>query len=146
MQRHRPSRRAKLKFVTDEQNDTESGVTPLDTPQIVAKIENHQEAVVLAAREKLNRYLGRAVEIITELAETSENDRVRLAAAESIADRAGLGKSSTTQVNVSASEHEAARKDAEEVVAQLRRNKAIEGKVVDPDVDTLIVLEGEDDA
>ena len=104
---------------------------------------NHQEAMIQAAREKLTRYLPRAVEIITELAETSENDRVRLAAAESIADRAGLGKSSTTQVNVSASEHEAARKDAEDVVARLKQNKSIETKLVTPDLDTLVVLEGE---
>lgn len=110
------------------------------------KAQQAHEAVLLSAREKLARYLPRAVEIITELAETSENDRVRLAAAESIADRAGLGKSSTTQVNVSASEHEAARKDAEDVIAQLKRNKGITGPEVKPDLDTLIVLEGEEQA
>lgn len=132
-------------------DDADEDVVPAEEVEVVTvsraaqKIENHQEAVILAARDKLNRYLGRAVEIITELAETSENDRVRLAAAESIADRAGLGKSSTTQVNVSASEHEAARKDAEDVVAQLKRNKALtSAPVVSPEVDTLIVLEGED--
>lgn len=107
-------------------------------------VVNAQEAVIQAAREKLNRYLPRAVEIITELAETSENDRVRLAAAESIADRAGLGKSSTTQVNVSASQHEAARKDAEDVIARLKQNKSVSAPVVEPDLDTLIVLEGEE--
>lgn len=111
---------------------------------IEAKVQNYQEAVLEAARAKLSRYLPRAVEIITELAETSENDRVRLAAAESIADRAGLGKSSTTQVNVSASQHEAARKDAEDVIARLKQNKSVSAPVVEPDLDTLIVLEGEE--
>lgn len=111
---------------------------------VAARISDQQEAVVQAARDKLNRYLGRAVEIITELAETSENDRVRLAAAESIADRAGLGKSSTTQVNVSASQHEAARKDAEDVIARLKQNKSVAAPVVEPDLDALIVLEGEE--
>lgn len=111
---------------------------------IETKVQNYQEAVLEAARAKLSRYLPRAVEIITELAETSENDRVRLAAAESIADRAGLGKSSTTQVNVSASQHEAARKDAEDVIARLKQNKSVAAPVVEPDLDTLIVLEGEE--
>lgn len=105
-----------------------------------------REAHLEAAREKLDKYLGRAVEIITELAETSENDRVRLAAAESIADRAGLGKSSTTQVNVSQSEHEAARREAEELVARLGDNRGVPAVVVEPDLDTLIVLEGEPSA
>jgi hypothetical protein len=114
---------------------------PVDVP---TKVANAQEEALNKAREKLNRYLGRAVEIITELAETSENDRVRLAAAESIADRAGLGKSSTTQVNVSASEHEAARREAEELVGRLSDQKSVgKAPVVDPDLDTLIVLEGE---
>ena len=111
----------------------------------VVKTTPH-EALVDAARDKLTKYLGRAVEIITELAETSENDRVRLAAAESIADRAGLGKSSTTQVNVSQSEHEAARREAEELVARLGDNRGIPAVVVEPDLDTLIVLEGEPSA
>ena len=115
--------------------------TRVDVP---TKVANAQEEALNKAREKLNRYLGRAVEIITELAETSENDRVRLAAAESIADRAGLGKSSTTQVNVSASEHEAARREAEELVGRLSDQKSVgRAPVVDPDLDTLIVLEGE---
>ena len=65
-----------------------------------SKQASYHDALLQSARDKLARYLPRAVEIITELAETSENDRVRLAAAESIADRAGLGKSSTTQVQV----------------------------------------------
>lgn len=101
------------------------------------------EAHVEAAREKLHKYLGRAVEIITELAETSENDRVRLAAAESIADRAGLGKSSTTQVNVSASEHEAADREAQELVAKLSAQKEVQAPVVEPTLESLIIHEGE---
>jgi hypothetical protein len=121
------------------QPEVVTGPHPIET-----KAQNYQEAVLEAARAKLSRYLPRAVEIITELAETSENDRVRLAAAESIADRAGLGKSSTTQVNVSASQHEAARKDAEDVIARLKQNKSVSAPVVEPDLDTLIVLEGEE--
>lgn len=104
----------------------------------------HQEANLASAKELLNRYLNRAVQIITELAETSENDRVRLAAAESIADRAGLGKSSTTQVQVNQGEHEAAANEAAELVARIEENQRViaEGKRT-PDLETLIVHEGE---
>lgn len=132
--------RTMLKFMSEDE------VVPASEVEVVtpARKVNPQEAILVAAREKLARYLPRAVEIITELAETSENDRVRLAAAESIADRAGLGKSSTTQVNVSASEHEAARKDAEDVIARLKQNKGIEAPKVDPSLDALIVLEGDE--
>lgn len=109
--------------------------------------QNHVEATLASAKEKLSRFLPRAVEIITELAEFSENDRVRLAAAESIADRAGLGKSSTTHVAVNQGEHEAARNEAAELVERIAENqRAIaEGSVVVP-LDVLIVHEGEPDA
>ena len=102
------------------------------------------EQAVASAREKFSRYLPRAVEILTELAETSENDRVRLAAAESIADRAGLGKSSTTQVQVNSGEHEALELEAQEIYERLGRNKAAvqEGKLA-VSLDALVVLEGE---
>lgn len=113
---------------------------PLSTPPVK---KSAQEANIEAARDKLNRYAGRAVEIMTELAETSENDRVRLAAAESIADRAGLGKSSTQQVVVNTAEHEAARREAAELVARMQQNKGLPTTTVHPDLDTLVVLEGD---
>ena len=98
---------------------------------------------IASAREKLYKYLPRAVEIIVELAEMSENDRVRLAAAESIADRSGLGKSQTHQVQVSQTEHDVAEIEAQELLAQIERNHAqITGPT--PTLDTLIVLEGEE--
>jgi hypothetical protein len=80
---------------------------------------------IASAREKLLRFLPRSIEIITELAETSENDRVRLAAAESIADRAGLGKSSTTQVQVSQTEHDVAEIESAELLARIQANQAV---------------------
>ena len=102
------------------------------------------EQAVASAREKLSRYLPRAVEILTELAETSENDRVRLAAAESIADRAGLGKSSTTHVQVNTGEHEALELEAQEMYARMGRNKAaITEGTLDLSLEALVVHEGE---
>ena len=133
-----------LKFMSDDEIVVAEVVERSTASSKMQKAQAAHEAVLLSAREKLARYLPRAVEIITELAETSENDRVRLAAAESIADRAGLGKSSTTQVNVSASEHEAARRDAEDVIARLKKNKSLDTPAVSPDLDTLIVLEGDE--
>lgn len=114
-----------------------------DTPVLEDRKMSASEQALVNAREKLGRYVGRAVEILTELAETSENDRVRLSAADSILDRAGLGKSSTTQIAVNQGEHEAARKEAEDVVARIKANKAeIASAPVDIGLDTLIVLEG----
>ena len=116
----------------------------VEEPPVVAVVKpTSHEALVDAAREKLTKYLGRAVEIITELAETSENDRVRLAAAESIADRAGLGKSSTQQVNVSASEHEAADREAQELVDRLNAQITHVPTPVEPTLESLIIHEGE---
>lgn len=98
-------------------------------------------------RDKLSRFMPRALDILTELAETAENERVRLSATESILDRAGLGKSSTTQVTVSQAEHDIATNEATELVARLGRQKAIEAGIpqVKPSIDALLVLEGDDD-
>lgn len=110
-----------------------------------SKQQAHLEVNLASAKDLINRYLVRSIQIITELAETSENDRVRLAAAESIADRGGLGKSATTQVQVNQGEHEAARNEAAELVARIEENqRAIaEGIGHKPDLDVLIVHEGE---
>lgn len=102
-------------------------------------------ALALAsAREKMTAFLGRAVEIITELAETSENDRVRLAAAESIADRAGLGKSSTTQVAVSQGEHDVATLEAQELLRRIEENQTAPALPHAVPLETLIIHEGEE--
>lgn len=102
------------------------------------------QQVVEQARAKLSRYLPRAVEIITELAETSENDRVRLAAAQDIADRAGLVKTTATKVQVNEGEHEAVLNEANELVERIARNQRaqIEGKKDIP-LDVLIVHESD---
>lgn len=106
--------------------------------------QDYAQVALDRARDKLSRYLERAVEIITELAETSENDRVRLAAAESIADRAGLGKSSTQRVEVADSEHEAARREAEDMVRRLEANRGVLDKGrTEVSLEALVVHEGE---
>lgn len=98
-------------------------------------------------REKLLNALPRAVEIITELAEFAENERVRLAAAQDIADRAGLGKTQHTQISVSQAEHEIAQREAEEMIAKLDKQREAQSQhaLPKPSLETLIVLEGESD-
>lgn len=128
--------------MSDQDNDV-CDAEVVEPTRAATAIQTTHEAMLEKARDKMARYAVRAIEIITELAETSENDRVRLSAAESIADRAGLGKQTTTTVTVNNAEHEAARLEAEEIVARLADNKAGPKVVVAPDLDTLVVLEGE---
>jgi len=123
-----------MKFMSD------ATLTTTDAP---VATKSAREKAVEAARDHLTRYAGRAVEILTELAETSENDRVRLAAADSILDRAGVGKSSTQQVNVSQSEQDAATREAQALVDSITRNK--QHARITPggiSIDALIVHEG----
>lgn len=99
---------------------------------------------VASARASLTQFLPRAVQILQELAETSENDRVRLAAVESIADRVGLGRSSTTQLQVNSAEHEAVEAETAELLIRMKRNQdAIEAESHEVPLDVLIVHEGE---
>ena len=118
-----------LEFMSDAQ-----------TPAVASK--SLRDQYVEEARAKLGRYVGRAVEILEELAEGAENERVRLAAADSILDRAGVGKSTNTQVTVNTdAEHEAARREAEEYAAALARNKgAVHTQGIS--LEALIVHEG----
>lgn len=102
-------------------------------------------------RNKLTRFMPRALEILEELAEGAENDRVRLAAAESILDRAGLGKTQTTNVTVSQAEHDIADREAAEMVARIGRQRELNvakeaalGESVVERITRLAVLEGDD--
>lgn len=118
-----------------------------DAPGTAVEAAPKKDPVALAlasAREKLTRFLPRAVEILEELAELSENDRVRLAAAESIADRAGLGKGSTIDVRATSAEHDIATQEANDLLKRIHENQAaigVGGHVIP--LDTLIVHEGD---
>lgn len=99
-------------------------------------------------REKLLRYTDRATQIIIELAELGENERVRLAAAQDLLDRAGIGKTQDTNITVSVAEHEIATREAEELVAKLNTQKQAEAQRAlpkAPDVETLFVHESDTD-
>jgi hypothetical protein len=128
---------ATLEFVLDVVPDSDVEIVP------AKKLDPAQQALA-KAREKLTSYLPRAVEILTELAETSENDRVRLAAAESIADRAGLGKTSVQRVEVDHTEHEIAEREAQELLSGIKANAEHATQHKDVSLEALIVHEGED--
>jgi hypothetical protein len=98
------------------------------------------------ARKQLASLLPLAVSTLQELAVGAERDNVRLAAAEAILDRAGVPRGATLQVTTGAEQHRAAELAALELVERLARNKALESHTgASPALDTLVVLEGEDD-
>jgi hypothetical protein len=113
-------------------------------PNAPVKLSPAEQAVA-KARDSLSRYLDRAVAILQELAETSENDRVRLAAVDSILDRSGVIKETKQQVSTgSQSEHDNASREAAEILAKIQRNQqqVAQGPAGIP-LDVLIVHEGD---
>ena len=111
----------------------------VDTPK-----QSRESLALASAREKLSRLVGRSVQVMEELMDYGENERVRLAAAEAIADRAGLSRQVTATLQVNTGEHEAARIEAEELVKGIERNKAaLNTHVVTPSVESLIIHEGD---
>lgn len=118
----------------------------MDTDERPVKL-SIAETALAEARAAVTRHLKRAVEIIHELAEFSENDRVRLAAAQDLADRAGLSKSSTLKVEASSGEHEALNNEASEVVARIRKNaeKALV-EAPHPSLEAIVIHEGDVEA
>lgn len=76
----------------------------------------------LKASDMLARFTERAAATLVDLMD-SDNDRVRLAAAEAILDRMGLGKTQTVDVAISQSEHDVAKHEAETLLAQLELNR-----------------------
>lgn len=106
-------------------------------------MEGLRKSQLEIAQGALAKYLPRAVEVVTELLEGAENERVRLAAAEAIMDRSGLGKTQTTEVKVSQEEQEIARREAEEMIARIQVNQQQAHNVHKISLDALIVHEGE---
>lgn len=121
-----------------------SDLTPAPVQPVTR--QDHRTSELERMRDKLSRFMPRALDILTELAETAENERVRLAAAESILDRSGLNKSQTTQISVTQSEHDIATSDAERMIARMQANQ--NARAVGPagvSLEALLVLEGDDD-
>lgn len=95
------------------------------------------------ARQNLSRYLEKAVQTLVDSMD-SDNERIALAAAESVLDRLGVGKTQQHEVQVSQVEHDQAKVEAEKLVADLARN--VQGQLEaapTPELDTIIVLESD---
>ena len=109
----------------------------------VARKKTPVEIAIEAARESVLSYLPRAVAIIKDLAESADNDRVRLAAAQDLADRAGFTKTASVKVEATQGQHEALKNEAEDLVARLRANaeQAAVGPA-DISLEAVIVHEG----
>lgn len=98
------------------------------------------------ARGMLSNFTDRAVQILQELAEYAENDRVRLSAVNSILDRAGVVAPTEVHVTATQEEHDLVRREAEDVLIRMQRNveqRAITGPR--PSLEALVVLEDEGD-
>jgi hypothetical protein len=75
-----------------------------------------------AARGMLSDYANRAVQILQELAEYGDNDRIRLSAANSILDRAGVQAPQQIELSAAPEEHQLARDEAVEIMQRIKEN------------------------
>lgn len=116
----------------------------VDAELVETPVRNRESLALASARDKLSKLVGRSVQVMEELMEYGENERVRLAAAEAIADRAGLSRQVTATIEVNTGEHEAARTEAELLVAGIERNKAaLAQHAVEHSIESLIIHEGD---
>lgn len=114
----------------------------------------HEDLVAKArddARGMLSNYLGRAVEVLTEIMELGENDRVRLSAANSVLDRAGVTAPTEQVVTVTQEEKAVVRAEASDLIERIQANMAAREARTDGlhGVESLMIHEGgviEDDA
>lgn len=113
---------------------------------LAASKEAQQKATLDRTKDMLTGYAQRAVEILQELAEYAENDRIRLSAVNSILDRAGVVAPQEIKVTASQEEHAIIRSEAEQTMARIQANAqaAAERKRV-RDLDTLMLHEGDDE-
>lgn len=84
------------------------------------------EAEMMSARVRgtLTKFADRAAQILQELAEFGDNDRIRLSAVNSILDRAGVVAPQQIQVTATQEQHALIRSEAEETLERLRKNVA----------------------
>ena len=108
--------------------------------------EQQQKANIERTKAMLNGYAQRAVEILQELAEYADNDRIRLSAINSILDRAGVVTPQEIKVTASPEEHALIRTEAENTMARIEANmQAAAERKKQRDLATLMLHEGEDE-
>lgn len=116
-------------------------------PRRVVDVEEHVRAQRDRARRTLSDYTQRAAEILQELAELAENDRVRLAAVNSILDRAGVTAPTEVKVTATQEEHQVVTSEVQATLERLAANvKAQEDRQLTPSLEALVVHEGESES
>lgn len=104
---------------------------------------NHLATIKENARQNLSRWTDKAIDTLVE-AMDSDNEKIALAAAESVLDRVGIGKTQVQELQVSNTEHEQARTAAEQIFADLQRNLHGQQELSPkPELETILVLESE---
>jgi hypothetical protein len=109
-------------------------------------MRQESERMAQHTRGMLAKFAERAAQILEELAEHSDNDRVRLSAVNSILDRAGVVAPTQIQVAPSSEQHALLRAEAEETIARLQRN--MKQAAIPPgqrSIEAIIVHEGVDE-
>lgn len=91
-------------------------------PDLVTSHENQIKANADHARTMLSGFTNRAVEILQELAELGDTDRIRLSAVNSILDRAGVVTPTEIKVSASKEEHDLVKHEVHEVMERIQAN------------------------
>lgn len=112
-----------------------------------ASKEAQRKATLDRTKDMINGYAQRAAEILQELAEYAENDRIRLSAANSILDRAGVVTPQEIKVTATQEEHAIVRTEAEETLKRLQANiEHAQKRKTGTDLEVLMVHESDEDA
>lgn len=113
---------------------------------VVTSHHNQIEAARDHARTMLAGFVPRAIEVLTELMELGENDRVRLSATNSLLDRAGVVAPQEIKMGEDPGEHDLVKQDAVEVMDRIAANVAQRDKRNRAmSLEAVMVHEGTDD-
>jgi hypothetical protein len=111
-----------------------------------SKVEEAHRLAIDRTRGLLSTYAERAAQILQELAEYGDNERIRLSAVNSILDRVGVVAPMEVKVTASPEEHQLIRGEAEQVLERIKANAEKQAERSRPkELATLMVLESEGD-
>lgn len=108
--------------------------------------EEAERKAIDRTRSNLVNFAGRAAEILQELAEFADNDRIRLSAVNSILDRAGVIAPDQQAKTPSQEEHDIVKDEAEKTLERIKKNAELAAKVqVAPSLEALMLHEAQGD-
>ena len=112
-------------------------------PDIVTSHENQIKANADHARTMLSGFTDRAVQILQELAELGDTDRIRLSAVNSILDRAGVITPTEIKVSASKEEHDLVKHEVYEVMERIQAN--VTHKAAPKSLEAIMIHEGDEE-